>query len=256
MVDDSRTQNRRQYLKTLGAVGCGLAGVVPAASSASALPNDELVEATPASGHAKRARAAGIDAVTVTKRDGGYEQTVSASAVGPVEYDLRVDLENATYEVVDLTAGVGELNVATEPNTATVSPDGTSQNYDLSVQYTTHNQYEYKLCRTTHWLEWYYHSNYDATIMNDRTVTPRTWSARNWYTEESKFTDLSESSSECFSEAFGKHYNDKYGGDHKRTYSEHTVQITGHSNGTSDYNTSAYHYGEGSSYLHTNTVVN
>lgn len=256
------TSTRRQFLESTGTLGISLAGLSAVSRRTAASDGHpqggKTIELTPAAGHAGKAKSVFIESVVLTQlADGGIKQSISAEAAAPVEYSVRTNLQEKTYEIREFTLGDGKLNVV-NPDVAadsTVEPSGTSPMYDLTVQYTTHNQYEYKLCRTTHFLEWYYHSNYDATIMNDRTVTPRTWSERNWYTETTKFTDLSEFSGKCYSEAFGKHYNDKYGDDHKRTVSEHSIGITGYSNGTSDYTTDAYHYGEGSSYLHTHTVV-
>ncbi|UPV74742.1 hypothetical protein M0R89_01405 [Halorussus limi] len=267
--------NRRRLLRNLGvaglaATGLGASAVTGRTETAPASNGSEGVQTTdltPANGAAEKAEKAFINNVTLVESTDGDRRAVrvDGTAVIPVEYDVQVDAQRGTYSIPELDVLGGELNVIKpgEVGTqSTVGTNATSQIYDLTVQATTHDGAECKLCRTTHMLEWYYHTNYDATIIDNRGVDGRAWEntcdpadLTTWYEDYNKFTDRSEGSSECFSQAEGQYYCDNWHKNDKRTWSWHEVGITGHSNGTSDYYGTGDHTGEDGDALHMHVKV-
>lgn len=270
--------SRRAFLRNAGLVSLSALGVgsgLASAKSQSAIQTlppeyrpgaDGVTVLTPKAGSKQSAKAANLAAVLmVEKDDGGYKQVVAGRGDRSLEFNLEVDFEAKTYEVTDLEF----INPAEAQSTDTSSSDGqkhtvssggldtevTSTYGPYTVQITTHDPVECKLCRTKQTLEWSHDTNTASTYVSSRDYTGAWWDptgcGTNWHHDYTNWVDQYSSTDKCYTECEGQYYCDNFQDDNKRTFSYHKVHNTGYSDGTKDYWATADHSGEGSSYLHT-----
>lgn len=287
-MPEENENNRRTFIRNVGLISLSTLGVGPGVVSANSKPQINTLPPeyrpsahgvtvlTPKTGTKKAAQAANITAVLlIEKDDGGYKEVIAGSGDRSLEYCLKVDPESGTYEVTnfqmlnpaeiktqEIDSDNGQKHTrsssGTESSSSSVSIQTTTatSNYGpYTVQITTHDPFECKLCRTKQTLEWAYDSSNNSTYITDRSWTAVWWDptgcGTNWKYDWAKFVDRYEGADKCYTECEGQYYNDNYGNDNNRTYSWHKVHNTGYSNGTKDYWATADHWGEGSGNLHT-----
>jgi hypothetical protein len=274
-------EGRRSFLKNVGLAGVGVVGFNAGAAGAEKPSPVETLPAeyrpgspgvtvlTPEPGSRETAKKAHIVLVLLVENDDRLQQVVLARGREPLEYSIVADPEAGTYEVTDFQylqtpqttssdSGMGQKQTDSKSESQ-VGIEGTSYYGPFTVQITTHDPVECRLCRTKQTLEWAHDTNYDATYITDRNWTAVWWAptgcGTHWYNDWAKFTDRYEGSSKCYTECEGQYYNDDYGDNNKRTYSWHKLHITGYSSGSTDYWGTADHWGEGSGNLHTHVKV-
>lgn len=196
---------------------------------------------------------------------------VYAEAIEPVTYSIKPQPESLEYRIENVQHPSKSLdfrdennNINIEGSEGRIGEEGVKENdttyYDrFTVGMLTRDPVDYRLCRTEHWIEWAYDNNYASTYITDRDYESKAWAptgaGTHWYHDFTEFRDRSSSSSECYSECFGKYYNDDFNDPNLRTYATHEIGITGFSNGTTDYYGVGDAWGDSSALLDHNVGV-
>lgn len=283
------SKGRRKFLRNISLLSIGSIGLgsgLARAENISHSPIDTLPEEyrPGASGVAvlspePDSRQASADAnivlVLLIEEDDRVKTLVLGQGVEPLEYSVITNPEDMTYRISNFqylespredtspadtsSSPLEEKHTESSDDGNDMSTTSTSDYGPFTVQITTHDPVEVRLCRTKQTLEWAYNSNLLATYITDRKWTAVWWAptavGTHWYKDWAKFVDRYESNTKCYTECEAQYYNDDYGDDHKRTFSWHKLHITGYSSGAKDYWGTADHWGEGGGNLHTHEKV-